>query len=290
MNRQEAGLLLLTSHLGDPERKPLTGAQYWKLAKKILTLVPDEDRELDCDLLVSVGCSKPEAQQIMLLLSQEELLETYLRKAARCHYGCLTRLNPEYPQHLLRVMGTHAPSVLWTWGDPSFFQKPLISLVGSRELHPQNHTFASLAGQEIARQDFVLVSGGARGADLTAQEGALALGGSCIVVLPDCFLGHRKDEHILYLCQDSFDLPFTAQRALSRNHLIHALGQITLVAQSSQGRGGTWAGVQANLQHHWSPVYCYQDGSPASQALFCQGVAPIEKSMLHHISELCGIN
>lgn len=290
MTPREAGLLLLTSHLGDPERRPLTGAQYWKLCKKILTLVPEEDRELDCDLLLSVGCSKQEAQHIVQLLSQEALLETYLRKAARCSYGCLTRLNPEYPQHLLRVMKTHAPSVLWTWGNTALLQESLISVVGSRELSPQNQAFAALAGQEIARDGCVLVSGGARGADLTAQQGAAASGGSCIVVLPDCFLGHRREENILYLCQDSFDLPFTARRALSRNHLIHALGQVTLVAQSSQGRGGTWAGVQANLQHHWSPVYCYQDGSPAAQALFSQGAIPIDRETLSHISRLSGID
>ncbi len=289
MTPREAGLLLLTSHLGDPERSPLTGAQYWKLSKKILALTPNADREVDCDLLLSAGCSQQEADHIMLLLSQNELLETYLRKAARCGYGCLTRLSPGYPRHLLHVMKTHAPAVLWTWGNTDFLQKTLISVVGSRELRSANREFADLAGREIARQGCVLVSGGARGADLTAQEGAAALGGASVVVLPDCFLGHQKDANVLYLCQDSFDLPFTAQRALSRNHLIHALGRITLVAQSSQGRGGTWAGVQANLQHHWSPVYCYQDGSSAAQALCTQGAVSMESRMLPHISELIGI-
>lgn len=289
MNPREAGLLLLTSHLGDSERSPLTGSQYWKLSKKILTLEPEADREVDCGLLLSVGCSQQEAEHIVLLLSQEELLETYLRKAARCGYGCLTRLSPEYPQHLLRVMKTHAPPVLWTWGNTDFLHHPLISVVGSRDLRPANREFASLAGQEIARQSCVLVSGGARGADRTAQEGAAGSGGACIVVLPDCFLGHQNDQKILYLCQDSFDLPFTAQRALSRNHLIHALGRMTLVAQSNQGRGGTWAGVQANLHHHWSPVYCYQDGSAAAQALYSQGAVPIDCRMLPHISEFIAI-
>ena len=51
---QRFGFLLLTSHLGNPERKPLTGPQLRTLTQRIRLLgLPGEDRELtEADLLL----------------------------------------------------------------------------------------------------------------------------------------------------------------------------------------------------------------------------------------------
>ena len=55
--------------------------------------------------------------------------------------------------------------------------------------------------------------------------------------------------------------------ALRRNRVIHALGEVTLVAQSDLGIGGTWSGTTTNLKAGWSPVYCFDDGSDAAREL-----------------------
>jgi hypothetical protein len=49
--------------------------------------------------------------------------------------------------------------------------------------------------------------------------------------------------------------------------VIHALGEVTLVAQSDLGIGGTWSGTTANLKAGWSSVYCFDDGSDAAREL-----------------------
>ena len=72
---------------------------------------------------------------------------------------------------------------------------------------------------------------------------------------------------MLYLSEDGFSEAFSAQRALSRNRCIHAMGRMVFVAQSDLKKGGTWQGTTANLRHSWSPVLCFRDGSEASYAL-----------------------
>ena len=56
MNPRERGFLLLTSHLGNPERKPLTVAQFRNLAQRMAgASAPAQDRELTARDLVAMG-------------------------------------------------------------------------------------------------------------------------------------------------------------------------------------------------------------------------------------------
>ena len=78
---------------------------------------------------------------------------------------------------------------------------------------------------------------------------------------------HHPRENVLYLSEEDYDAPFTAQRALSRNRGIHSLGRMVFVAQANLQKGGTWDGTVKNLHFGWSPVACFRDGSEASREL-----------------------
>ena len=106
-----------------------------------------------------------------------------------------------------------------------------------------------------------------------------------ISVVADELADKEPHERILYLSEEGFDLEFSAQRALSRNRVIHALGAVTLVAQSDL-RGGTWDGTVKNLRFGWSPVYCFNDGSAAVSLLGEMGAEVIELCELHDITAL----
>ena len=162
----------------------------------------------------------------------------------------------------------------------------MISLVGSRDLRGINRAFAEAVGCEAARQGIALVSGNARGADRTAQEACLAAGGKVICVVADELEKYPLEKNTLYLSEDSFDLPFSSQRALSRNRVIHTLGYLTIVAQCSMGTGGTWDGTTRNLRNGWSPVYCFSDGSAAGEELRQLGATLISKEQLTDLSGL----
>ena len=79
---------------------------------------------------------------------------------------------------------------------------------------------------------------------------------------------------------------FSVPRALSRNRVIHALADVTLVAQCSLGKGGTWDGTVKNLQQGYSPVCCFRDGSPAAQELVHRGAVAVTMEDLQDLQAL----
>lgn len=287
MTPREQGFLLLSCHLGDPARKVLTDAQLRNLAVRVQTMPrPDEDRELTVDDLTGIGYDPATARHILLLLSQEDLLKWYLAKAEKLGCRVLTRANPDYPLHLRRTLGNDAPGCIWYKGDISFLQRPCISVVGSRDLRPPNTDFAKEVGEQAARQGFVLISGNARGADRTAQDACLAHGGCVISVVADQLHKYSQQENVLYISEDGFDLPFSSQRALHRNRVIHVLGSKVFVAQCTNGSGGTWSGTIQNLRNDWRPVFCYDDASDGALELMKRGCTGIGFSPLENLAAL----
>lgn len=287
MTGPEQGFLLLTSSLGDPERKPLTVAQTRELRNRVSgkeTTTPD--REMLADDLTALGYSADMAQRMISLLGEKERLLRYLQKAKRRNCIPLTPVSPGYPKHLIDVLGGDCPGCVWAKGDLSLLQLPAISLVGSRELSLRNEVFAREVGKQAALQGYVLISGNARGADRCAQEACLEYGGRVISVVADELQRLPRRDGILYLSEDSFDLSFSAQRALSRNRLIHALGEKTFVAQSSYQTGGTWDGTVKNLKKNWSAVYVFADGTMATRELTQMGATEIAMEDLADLSGL----
>lgn len=287
MTPREKGFLLLTSHLGNPQRPVLTTAQLRVLAERMRqSECTQPEREVTSADLSRLGYNREMSQRIARLLEEGQLLERYLRRGAQA--GCipLTRVSPGYPLILRQRLGLDSPGCLWSKGDLSLLRTPAISLVGSRELEVDNQIFAQQAGRQAAKQGLTLISGNARGADRAAQEACLEAGGNVISIVADELTKIEPKEHVLYLSEDGFDEGFSAQRALSRNRCIHALGQIVFVAQATLGKGGTWDGTARNLRFGWSPVACFRDGSPASQELEQMGAYLIGTEDLEDFSTL----
>ena len=287
MTGAEQGFLLLTSHLGDPARPVLTVSQFRTLADRMLRRQPaSEERDLQLQDLLSLGYGREMADRILRLLRDESLQHHYISRGKRLDCVPVTRVTDGYPLILRQRLGQDSPGTLWGKGDLSLLNHPAISLVGSRELCPENHAFAQAVGRYAAGQGLVLVSGNARGADRTAQEACLEAGGRVISIVADELWKHPLRERILYLSEEDYDSPFTAQRALSRNRCIHTLGRLVFVAQSGYEKGGTWDGTAKNLRFGWSPVVCFRDGSAASLELEQMGAYLIDADHLEDFSVL----
>lgn len=287
MNAREAGFLLLTSQLGIPERKTLTPPQLRTLAKRVRNADwGTMDRNLELADLTALGYSREMAQRILVLLEDDALLRYYCQRGKKV--GCLplSRVSVDYPERLYQVLGLESPGCLWYKGDLSILNLPAVSLVGSRDLDPENRAFAREIGRQAALQGYALVSGNARGADQEAQHACLHAGGKVISVVADALAEHTARENLLYLSEDEFDAPFSAQRALSRNRVIHALGECTFVAQCGYQTGGTWDGTVKNLRFGYSPVYCFADGSPAQHLLVDMGAQTVTTQQTEHFSLL----
>ena len=268
MNDKEAGFLLLSSHLGNPARKPLTTAQLRELGNRMRQMdPPKEDRQLEIMDLLALGYGREMAKRIIALLDEEELLKYYVSRGAKLGCVPVTRVSEAYPLLLRQRLGLDSPGCLWAKGDLSLLKTPCISLVGSRDIRQQNREFAAAVGKWAAREGYTLVSGNARGADRTAQNACLSAGGRVISIVADELAREPLQQRVLYLSEDGFDEAFSSQRALSRNRCIHALGQLVLVAQAEVNKGGTWDGTAKNLRFGWSSVACFRDGSEASLEL-----------------------
>lgn len=287
MNGRERGFLLLSSHLGDPQRKVLTAPQLRTLAKTVTQAQSKQQNgEVGEQDLIRIGINRPAAQRIVQLLSEEERLDWYLQTGAQAGCAAITRVTEHYPGRLRMRLGLDSPGCLWMKGDVGLLKRPCIALVGSRELRKENLEFAKEAGKQAALQGYVLVSGNARGADTAAQEACLAHGGCVISVVADRLKDQPLRKRVLYLSEDGYDLGFSPQRALSRNRVIHALADATLVAQCTLGKGGTWDGTMRNLKEGWSPVFCFDDGSAAARELTQMGAQPISLPQLQTLPDL----
>ena len=284
MTGAERGFLLLASALGDETAAPLTTPQLRDLSRRAQAANSGADplRELTTSDLAALGYEAAAADRILRLLDREERLDRYLAKAERLDIHAAVRISPDYPARLSLQLGMDAPPVLFYRGDKRLLQRRCISVVGSRKLFPENRVFAETAGRLIAEEGFTLCSGGAHGADSAAQTAAMTRSGSAVIFLPGKLTDEAPRKNVVFVTEDSFDLPFTAQRALHRNRLIHAMGEKTLVAQVRLGMGGTWSGAADNLRHGYSPVFVFDDGSEGAAGLMERGAAGI--------AELCSLS
>ena len=280
------GFLLLCSHLGNPDRKPLTTAQLRLLARRVMDCGPFSEGELTEKTLLELGFSPEGARHILALLEDQALLERYLQKAKARRCTPIQRRDLRYPAAVRKKLGLDSPGCLWAKGALELLDRPKVAAVGCRVLRPENRDFAYEAGCQAARQGFVLVSGNAVGADQAAQSGCLDAGGQVISVVADALHSHLERPNVLYLSEEDYDMPFSPLRALRRNRVIHALGQVVLVAQSRAGQGGTWNGTARNLQNRWTPVRVLDDGSEGAQALVQLGAQPIQAAQLQDLSLL----
>ncbi len=283
----ERGFLLLTSHLGDPGRKPLTSRQFWELMERAQTTRPRVlSRDLDMDDLRAVGYGIDQARHIVHLLEEEDVLDWYVSRAKNVGLIPITRASGNYPTILRQRLGKDSPGCLWASGDDTLLNTKAIALVGSRELLEDNRAFAEEVGRQAALQGLTLVSGNARGADRAAQDACLEAGGRVISVVSDSLIRQSARDRVLYLSELDYDAEFSAQRALSRNRVIHCLGYKTFVAQSTLRSGGTWDGTEKNLRIGWSDVYCFADGSPSAAELCRRGAIPIDIGALSDFTAL----
>lgn len=287
MTPREEGFLLLCSNLGNPVRKCLTSAQLRTLATRVAGADrPSQERDLTIADLTGMGYAAEQAARILSLLEETAPLRHYLQKGKRADCIPITRVTDGYPVKLRQRLGLESPGILWAKGDPALLTKPAIALVGNREISPENAEFAAKAGREAARQGFVLISGNARGADRIAQNACLSAGGQVISIIADELDKQSLQKNLLYLSEEDYDSPFSSVRALSRNRIIHALADKTLVAQVESTKGGTWHGTVQNLKNNWSSVFCFYDGSQTVNQLVSMGATLIDSAALENLSAL----
>lgn len=165
--------------------------------------------------------------------------------------------DPEWPT-ALADLGTDAPPCLWLLGDPAALSRPAVAVVGSRACSPYGSEITNTLTSELAAAGLVIVSGGAFGVDAAAHRATLAGAGSPVAVMAgglDRFYPVGNAALLAEVARSGAVLsevpPGSSpmrQRFLSRNRLIAALAEVTVVVEASWRSGAlNTAGHAAEL-------------------------------------------
>ncbi len=169
-------------------------------------------------------------------------------------YGCgiLTSEDERYPDYLRHI--SDPPIVLYVRGNILETDHRGIAMVGSRlTTHYGRETARKLAGS-LARSDITVVSGGARGIDTEAHQGALESGGRTIAVLGTGINRVYPAENIklfeeiaqsgAVMTQFPFNRPGDRQSFPIRNRIVAGMTIGTVVVEANRTSGAL---ITANM-------------------------------------------
>lgn len=155
---------------------------------------------------------------------------------------------PSQAQWPARLNELPAPPVqLYVRGDLSGLQGA-VAIVGTRHADEAGRSFAAELAADVARSGRVVISGGARGIDAAAHQGALSVGGKTVAVLASGLaLPYPPAHRPLFgdivaaggavVSEYEPEAPPHRWRCLRRNALVAALAEVVVVVQAPQRSG-----------------------------------------------------
>lgn len=269
-------ILLLTAPLivgkGTPTKDLLTPGEYKRLARFLW-----DRQQQPADLLTAEGksllqeChSLIDSSRLKRLLERGFLLSQAVERWQTRAIWVISRADASYPKRLRTHLKDDAPPLLYGCGEMRMLNSGGLAVVGSRNVDDELIAYTEKVGSLAAGAGRALVSGGARGVDQAAMQGALETGGRVIGVLADSLekaamnrenRNHIMDGRLVLISPYDPSAGFNVGHAMQRNKLIYALADAALVVNADYEKGGTWAGAVEQLEKlHCVPVYVRSNG------------------------------
>lgn len=264
-------ILLLTAPLiagrGDASRDLLSLGDYNRLAR-----ILRENQRQPADLL------GPNAAEVLALSAQHFLrarLEALLARGfllsqaverwnARAIW-VVSRADSTYPKRLKVRLREDSPPILYGCGSITLLDEGGLAVVGSRHIDDELISYAENVGRVSSEAHRMIISGGAKGIDRAAMNGALQAGGNVAGVMADSLeraaLARENREPLMegrLVLISPYDptAGFNVGNAMQRNKLIYALADAALVVTSDLEKGGTWTGAVEQLDRlRFVPVF-----------------------------------
>lgn len=277
----QATLLLCgTLGKGNGVARPLTLPQYNAVVQALVSLRKRPSDLLHDDGLVERVCSLPventrlkepaSAERMKALLDRGFALSMSINHWAQYSVRPIGRGDGLYPARMKQYLKEKAPAVLYYAGKEALWQGGGMAFVGSRDISDEATEAIRRVVRECVDAGMPVVSGGAKGADLTSMQAAFGYGGNVIAALPGDLLKtclSRENRQaigagsvLLFSAVDP-DERFSPINAMDRNKYIYAMADYAFVAQSDV-KGGTWTGAVEELKRHGHhPVYVYMGHS-----------------------------
>jgi DNA processing protein len=202
-------------------------------------------------------------------------------------YGAklIASCEPDYPPALAAV--GPPPPLVCIKGDASIFRKTGIAIVGARNASAVGRKMARTLAADLGREDFIIVSGLARGIDGEAHATALETGTIAVLAggIDQPYPPQHRDlydaiiEQGLVISEAPFGYTATARDFPKRNRIISGLSMATLVVEAAERSGSL---ITARMALEQGREVMAVPGSPldpragGSNRLIKQGAALIE--------------
>jgi DNA processing protein len=236
--------------------------------------------------LLSAYHSVIPSERLSALLGRGFQLSQALDMWASRSIWVMSRADEHYPRRLKNKLREDAPAILYACGNAHLAHQGGLAVVGSRHINEELIRYTTDIGKSAVDRGQQIISGGAKGVDLSAMLGALTAGGAVIGVLADSlfktsvmreFRDGLMQNRLLLLSHIDPSASFNVGMAMQRNKYIYALADQALVVNADLKKGGTWAGAEEQLtKYQFVPIYVRNTGttSPALIALQQMGAKP----------------
>ena len=287
-------ILLLTQPLliGEEQKdspKPLTPSEYNQVAGWLVGEGCEPADLLDKHTLPKT--EKIDSERVERLLERGFLLSLAIEHWHSHSIWVISRADDSYPKRLSRL-GRNRPHILYGCGDIGNLDIGGLAVVGARDIHESVVEETKNVGALAAQAGIGIVSGGARGSDMSAMQGAVEAGGQVVGVIGNAFAKkcissweYIGDGRVTLMSEYDPSIRYAAWRNMQRNKLIYALADAALVVRSSQtgtvnGKkrsSGTWEGAVEHLKkHNFVLIYVWDEG---------EGLLGGEKALLEQFPE-----
>ena len=243
-----------------------------------------EDLLAEC--VHAINKPKINRKRLQSLLGRGGLLSLAVDSWRQRGIWVVSHMDEAYPTRFRDRLQSKAPPILYGCGDHALLDGGGLAVVGSRNVDEEILKYARNIGELAAAAKRTIVSGGARGVDRAAMNGALESGGQSIGILANDLKRavtnrtHRDailNKQLVLISPYDPSSRFIVWQAMGRNKLIYALSDAALVVNAEKGKGGTWDGAVEQLDKlRLAPVYIRSTGTPSEglEALKQKGAEP----------------
>ena len=260
MTNDAKAILLLAGRFGNKANgcQPLGLSNYNRLVRWLVEneLRPADLLKLPTTNEAAVAAGVDEAR-FSSLLGRGVQLGFAIEEWNRSGLWVVCRSDEDYPGRYLKRLRENAPPILFGAGDKQLLSGGGLAIVGSRNVDEVGTQFTRDVAAWCATGKAPVVSGGARGVDKTAMNGALEAGGTVVGVLAENLLRASvardsrdaiADSRLLLISHCHPNARFNVGTAMWRNKLIYAMADAGLVVSAEYKKGGTWAGAEEELK------------------------------------------
>lgn len=216
------------------------------------------------DLMCSLGINQEVARNIYegkenALLLEEQL---YQNNVDMCWIG-----DDCFPDGIKNLNTGSIPAVLFYKGNYELLQNKCVGFTGSRKVSDSGIRITDSSARQLSSNGITVVSGYAKGVDITAHKAALQSGGSTIFVIVEGILKNRvkgevkellNDKNHLFVSQFLPNLAWSASNAMRRNNTIIGLSDAMILIEAGMD-GGTFNAGEQTLKNK-KPLFVVEYG------------------------------